>query len=483
MVEKTIKEILDMYIISGKYKKPIDSSYFTHNVVNKLLYSHILSKYKNKCGKLFLRWCPEYCFQNKHCLDSKIFEKNIKTNYKNGNFCNAYGEEYYKDVIKKIKKCIKKRIYNNIIVHIDMYTSKTESHRNLFIIRPYTKEIIRYEPNGIVNSKWNKIIDIENIAKRIKEKLPEYTFKNVPDFCPIFGFQQMIRNSASDIEKGSCVLWSLLMAELVLLNDNMTFEKIYEEAISILYKNANNNGNVRDNVMYLMRGFFWKLCYEFFQDSGFDIEKAGIIEKAKGAKYKEIFKKYIEERKEEEIKEAQNPSGKCTREKIDKCKQENKFCSPKSGKCISKEYFIKHYSQQERKEEEIKETQNPSGKCTREKIDKCKQENKFCSPKSGKCISKEYFIKHYSQQEREEEEIKETQNPSGKCTREKIDKCKQENKFCSPKSGKCISKEYFIKNYNQQDKEEERKEAQNPPGTWIFNPDTNTIEFLSLRSL
>jgi hypothetical protein len=425
-MEESIKILLKKYINIGKSFGEIKTDYFT--IATKLLNTHILKKYKNKCGYINLLYCPKNCNNDPFCIKSKIFNSTIRRiNYDNGNFCNNH--EDYRDIIKKIKKCIKKGIYKHIIVSISLNVLD-QGHSNLLIIKPDTKEIIRYEPYGKI-SQYNlvdKYSDIEGLSKRMEENLPGYTFKNLPDFCPYFGFQSAldIPSKFSFIERGTCLLWTLLMTELVLLNDNMKFEEIYKTSFDYIKKN-------NQNFIHLIRGFFWKLFIEL-EHLGIDIKKDLSKVVDSNLEYKKI------------IKITQNPSGKCTGEKIDKCKEKNKFCSPKSGKCISpRKYFIRNY--------DLEEGQKPSGKCTIKKINKCKEEDKFCSPTSGKCITKEYFIKHYDKQEDEQEEIK--QKPSGKCTIKKIDKCKEEDKFCSPISGKCITKEYFIKHYDKQEDEQE----------------------------
>jgi len=137
-----IHNLLKHYIKNGKGKdKEITNLYHGDKLyINKLLYSYLLYKYKNTCGKLFLAFCPKDCV-NIQCLEKKENDSNKGIDYRDGNFCNIEeGEQKekignYMIAIAKIKKCMIDTGYANIAVNIQLTPIPVNepSHANVII--------------------------------------------------------------------------------------------------------------------------------------------------------------------------------------------------------------------------------------------------------------------------------------------------------------------------------------------------------------
>jgi len=175
-----------------------------------------------------------------------------------------------KNLLNNISTCIKQN-QNTIIMHLSL-----PSHANLIIIKPYTKEIIHYEPN-LHYEKINKSIPFaKNIIQKVLipqlKKLTNIDFHYVEteDICPkepvgLFnpqdkqGFQSIeIKYVPQDIEhesRGFCVLWSWFFGILLINNPNLTTTEVYKKAYEILGSNPQTFRNV-------IRGFYLEILEE-----------------------------------------------------------------------------------------------------------------------------------------------------------------------------------------------------------------------------
>jgi hypothetical protein len=249
--EKLIK-FLNELIEKGKESTPIEKKY--KKLITKfgdILFEFLFELYKEKIFEL--RHCPKDPGGKKYkCYKNCISNSNYSQSYK----------EVFEEIVKYIND-LDSTDYSPIIVSL-ILCYKNEGHTNLLIINHNKKKITRYEPHG---SHVKKTFDIEFGIKDLGEKLEscfrfyglDYEYEDFPSFCPEFGFQTKllklkgipIKNPIKNIEYGSCVLWSLLMLESVLMS-NIEFERIYE----ICYKHLEKD-NV--NYIYLLRGFFYYL--------------------------------------------------------------------------------------------------------------------------------------------------------------------------------------------------------------------------------
>ena len=89
----------------------------------------------------------------------------------------------------------------------------------------------------------------------------------------------------------------------------------------------------------------------------------------------------------------QNPSGKCTKARIEFCKLQDKICNPNTGNCVQptianiiKAGLIKTADKKATKGKPKTVVGKTIGKCTAQKRADCKKENKICNPDSGQCL-------------------------------------------------------------------------------------------------
>ena len=284
-----IVKLLGKYIEAGKARGHITDVYNgTEPAIKKIIYSHILGKYSDEtCGKLFLEFCPSGC-ESTVCKQQQ--KKYPAIDYTSGNFCNDYDDldygndasdeskdkienDKFENVIKKIKRCLSSK--DNIVVHIGLFNrvDKKRGHSNLIIIRPLSKEMIRFEPNGHTTTKFDDMLGIDELHKILEKNFHGYKFVNKQPTCLNFQGKLSMKNkdmqklSLSKIERGTCNLWSTLMTELILLSKTTKkFDEIHSEAYEYLNKNP-------VNFLYVIRGMYWVLIDEIKKNTGKDIGK------------------------------------------------------------------------------------------------------------------------------------------------------------------------------------------------------------------
>ena len=209
------------------------------------------------------------CFFNKSLFSYDYFFT-IDFNNLIYNFSNVF--------FNNINNCLNAK-YNRIFIPINIRLNDNKGHSNLIIIDKNEKLIYYYEPHGKkFNHNLTKYIDIKLYCiKIIKDifKLHEYNTSDVFDKCK-YGPQAIQSLSINFINKsGYCLSWSLLMMHLILLNSNISINKIvswvnlisphqlncyiqkyttYIDSISNPVKDNNNNNSLQvenRNVFYL----------------------------------------------------------------------------------------------------------------------------------------------------------------------------------------------------------------------------------------
>jgi len=247
-----IEELLQKYYDFGR-GKIIDDPSFQNPNVSRYLASHILHKYSNTCGKLYISYCP-----------------------KKKEFCDK--DEHSKMIIK-IKKCIKNSKYNNILVNFDFSDleqtkGRSLGHRNLFVIHRFSNQIIRFEPNGSTGQQFDNTLEVNAagtlFATELSDENTTYTFINTPAVCPIEGVQKAMVKAQSrrDLnvtihEPNTCVLWSLLILELFLVEDKLNFNVLLRKTYNYLTKNGTLVRQIR--FVRVLRGFYFTLIEEITQ--------------------------------------------------------------------------------------------------------------------------------------------------------------------------------------------------------------------------
>jgi hypothetical protein len=235
-----IDDYLNQLIKLGHEKGPMTHKDFMSNLFSKNISSLIVEKYKNKCGKLFIEF---------------EIDKN--------------GKVYIMDekkIVEKIIKCIILNKYNRILIYTMSRSVSNFAyyHANILLINQETKQIIRFEPYGIMEEDEKYFFNMGGLllTNILNEKLKEkYKYINVHDLCPDIGFQKDlkklhelkdidIKKIPLPIELLSCVLWSRLFSELIMAFPKKTYQDIFINTLLIIKSK-------KTNTIDLIRGYFW----------------------------------------------------------------------------------------------------------------------------------------------------------------------------------------------------------------------------------
>jgi len=128
------------------------------------------------------------------------------------------------------------------------------------------------------------------------ENFEGYEFIDDKD-CPGFYFQKAISKfvETSKKERGTCSLWSLLMIELILLDNTKDYNVIKREAVKFLseYQYKKKDGKTLDtnpSFVWVMRGMYRDLIDKFKEITGEDITT-----NHENLRYNSHFKTMVEE--------------------------------------------------------------------------------------------------------------------------------------------------------------------------------------------
>jgi len=222
--------------------------------VGNILFYNLLYKYRSKCFVTPLKdttLSPPTIpgLNTKELLGlfidpSKAFDK-------------VFPFDYIEYLGLKLKKCIKKS--KDLILLPLLIFAQTASigHANMIIYKPEENKVYRFEPEG---SRFSKVRFDETINNHLKTlfevKLTPYignvSYIEPIGICPnLHGLQHFEESidKESDIEgNGYCMMWSLLFAEMVLLNPTKPLMSILNELLTITNRDP-------EQLRKLIRGY------------------------------------------------------------------------------------------------------------------------------------------------------------------------------------------------------------------------------------
>ena len=197
--------------------------------------------------------------------------------------------------VKNIIVCLSNLLSKKSKQLISMFTSDSkyddddndyDAHANLLVINIDTREIIRIDPMGVEELNDDDQFHFNQggiyLADRInkefgldsKDESEKYKYiNNASMSCPVnLNPQQNLIQSRnvrwfttrkerkpSEIETGTCQLWSILFSELIIGFPELTYAEILGHLSSYMK-------NESETVLYLIRGYFWYLKQEVFYD-------------------------------------------------------------------------------------------------------------------------------------------------------------------------------------------------------------------------
>jgi len=242
-----IQKKLDFYANKGSKSDPI--LWIGYNLIERMLYLFMISKYNSKC---------------------LLYNKNTKYGYLLLNLTNEDMNNYY-EISKIIINCIKNKQKRIVIpVNIEM---PTLSHANVLIYNNINNTIEHFEPHGayyqgkhkegskIIKKQLKNFIDILNSELK-NNQLHTVTLKDSNIVCPnIEGLQLIEKRQPNKIiannqqeTGGYCLMWSSLITDLILKNQNISIE----ELMYIIFDDILRFKNQAERSIYLksvIRGF------------------------------------------------------------------------------------------------------------------------------------------------------------------------------------------------------------------------------------
>ena len=263
--------IQEMIKKAPQYEASIENYYSSHtpiNFIETLIQSYFYEKYN--------LGCPLYPIEYINITNDTKKERHA--NWKLAKF------------LKTIKLCLEKG--EHIMLVSLTYEFGTmdnlNSHVNLIIIKPDTREIIRFEPHGNalyadlknkdnmkINTWLRKIVQHINIYLN----LTAHKFKYVPphEICPRIsptefrlGFQNIEGNVPllPGEQGGFCLLWAWFFAECIMQNPDKSIKEVYLESLDSLknqpelFRQAIRGYFIHINDELKQMGLFYKSIYK-----------------------------------------------------------------------------------------------------------------------------------------------------------------------------------------------------------------------------
>ena len=265
--------------------------------VANILFYNLLYKYRSKCFVTPLK--------EKNLIPPTLSGINIKDLLglyidPSEAFNNVFPPDYIEYLGLKLKKCTNKS--NDLILFPLLIFAKASSigHSNMIIYKPEENKVYRFEPHGSSFSKVRFDEVINNYLKKLFEvKLTHYignvTYVEPIGICPsIHGLQHFEGTISKDTEiegNGYCMMWSLLFAEMVLLNPKKPLISILNELLTITNRDP-------EQLRKLIRGYT-KLSTDILKElSAIFLKKkihtyndfSDYLENAEDSKYNVILK-------------------------------------------------------------------------------------------------------------------------------------------------------------------------------------------------
>jgi hypothetical protein len=194
-----------------------------------LVYLKLLEKYGNKCSVV--------------TVDDKLFDLSERIAFSGmelDEFLTGEIPEWQLNFLgETLKDCVDRDV-NIIIIPVVLYLRKS-SHANMLIYKPKQNVVERFEPDGI----GDMADDFDRTLKLIFEKLltpflGPLTYRSANQVCPNSkGFQYLEASlSGFDTREGGgfCMMWSLFLAEMVLMNPDNTTKEIIDDVYAITKK-------------------------------------------------------------------------------------------------------------------------------------------------------------------------------------------------------------------------------------------------------
>jgi hypothetical protein len=200
------------------------SRYYESSDYGHLAYVYLMKKYANKC---VLRRIPE---------TDDVFIYRAE---------NASPLQYNDSLPFELHQCV--RTSNLILIPLNIQFGD-QAHQNILIYRPSHHVVERFEPHGyrtIYDGFDDSVLD-RTLTEFVERKLapwidPELTYVPPADLFPLFEVQgpQAIENlfPKSNGEEGRCLGWTLLVAETLLMNPDVSTADVIQQCLEIGRRN------------------------------------------------------------------------------------------------------------------------------------------------------------------------------------------------------------------------------------------------------
>ena len=222
-------------------KHGLGVDYEPSSIIGTLLYLHLLEKYSNNCAVITTDTAKIGRY-----LHAGIAYEGIplRTDWK------EYPDHIVRYIGETIKGCIDRGI-DLILIPLDVafYNNRGKlqpfGHANVLVLRPLQRVAERYEPHGAEygNSEQTDKIFNKALQKLVEEQLTQYIgkykFRTPEDICPNSKGFQSFEGQFERLKKeggGFCLMWSIFLMELVLMNPDYTTKQIIDEAFRITQK-------------------------------------------------------------------------------------------------------------------------------------------------------------------------------------------------------------------------------------------------------
>ena len=262
-VKIRLKRFLDYLTALGKEKGKINNGFFKYTRVNQKIVMFLKKKYGNK-------QCTE--------PETIVFDA---TDYSSELKLITLDSDIQSIIRCIIQKTNDRTFYPRQLIFLfksdNKISTSTYGHMSLLVINMDTKEIVRIDPEGEGSNENFYFKEMgEHLTQSINKRLylveEDKKYKYIHDFdkdCPLnlnpqkkIGQLSQIKSliihsehRPSKIETGTCVLWSLLFSELIIVFPEMEYKEVLRYLALYIQDNF-------ETILYLIRGYFWYLQKE-----------------------------------------------------------------------------------------------------------------------------------------------------------------------------------------------------------------------------
>lgn len=177
----------------------------------------------------------------------KHFERGYKTYRKlyNGKEYQLFSHSIIPETLKKCKN--RYFIFSMSFYNLNEKDQITNGHGNSIIFDLKEKRMIRFEPNGSIESDAINQNTIDKLLKRVASDLG-YVYIAPIDFCPIVGPQHFEKNEILDKRSGFCFYFSILFTCYLLDYPGVSEKKI----VKMMYNGANKRDSENDKTKRIL---------------------------------------------------------------------------------------------------------------------------------------------------------------------------------------------------------------------------------------